>query len=127
VLDITWVDPSGREMADETWNSPAIRCLGVRLNGDAINELDERGERVVSDTLLLLLNADASPIAFVLPPTSPVERWEMLIDTADPWQPSRQLHAGDRYQLQAHSMAALRLTASIGDARRSEWGPMGVY
>ncbi len=34
----------GREMTDETWNSPDVRCLGVRLNGDAIDEVDERGE-----------------------------------------------------------------------------------
>jgi len=127
VLDITWVDPSGQEMTDEIWSSPAVRCLGVRLNGDAIDELDERGERVVSDTLLLLLNADAAPIAFVLPPTSPLERWDALIDTADPWQTPRRLQGGDRYQLQAHSMAALKLTTPMGDARRSEWGPMGVY
>jgi glycogen operon protein len=127
VLDITWVDPSGQEMTDETWSSPAVRCLGVRLNGDAIDELDERGERVVSDTLLLLFNADASPIAFVLPPTSSLERWDTVVDTADPWQPGRLLRGGDRYQLQAHSMAALELTTPLDDARRSEWGPMGVY
>ena len=57
VKDIAWLDPTGREMTDETWNSPDVRCLGVRLNGDAIDEVDERGERIVGDTLLLLLNA----------------------------------------------------------------------
>ena len=45
VQDIAWLDASGREMTDEVWNSPDVRCLGVRLNGDAIDELDERGER----------------------------------------------------------------------------------
>jgi isoamylase len=126
VLDIAWLDPTGREMTDETWNSPGVQCLGVRLNGDAIDEVDERGERIVSDTVLLLLNADSAPVAFVLPPTSPLERWETLIDTSDPWQPSRRLRAADRYQLQAHSMAALKLSSRTGD-RRAEWGPMGVY
>jgi isoamylase len=126
VLDIAWLDPSGREMTDETWNSPHVQCLGVRLNGDAIDEVDERGERIVSDTVLLLLNADSAPIAFVLPPTSPLERWETLVDTSDPWQPARRLRAGDRYQLQAHSMAALKLSTRVND-RRGEWGPMGVY
>ncbi len=38
-------------MTDETWNSPDVRCVGVRLNGDAIDEIDERGERIVGDTL----------------------------------------------------------------------------
>ena len=64
VLDITWLDASGIEMADNTWNSPGVRCLGVRLNGDAINESDERGERIVGATLVMLLNAgdEADPV-----------------------------------------------------------------
>ena len=36
---------------------PTCGCLGVRLNGDAIQEINERGERIVGDTLLLLFNA----------------------------------------------------------------------
>ena len=50
-------------MTDETWNSPDVRCLGVRLNGDAIDEVDERGERIVGDTLLIMLNAGEEPVA----------------------------------------------------------------
>ena len=66
-MDIAWLDPSGREMTDETWNSPDVRCLGVRLDGDAIDEVDERGERIVGDTLLILLNAGDEPVPFTLP------------------------------------------------------------
>ena len=115
VLDIAWLEPSGREMKDDTWNSPGVRCLGVRLNGDAIDELDERGERVVGDTLLLLLNGDPEPVSFVLPATSPLERWQTLMDTADPTQSPRRMRAGDRYQLRGQSMAALKLHV------RREW------
>jgi glycogen operon protein len=128
VLDIAWLDPSGREMTDETWSSPDVRCLGVRLNGDAIDEVDERGARIIGDTLLLLLNAADQPIAFTLPMTAPEERWETLIDTADPWAPSRRLRAGGRYELLARSMAVLKLNCRREDLRRAEdWGPMGVY
>ena len=28
VSDIAWLDPSGREMTDDTWSSPDVRCLG---------------------------------------------------------------------------------------------------
>jgi len=115
VLDIAWLEPSGREMKDDTWNSPGVRCLGVRLNGDAIDEIDERGERVVGDTLLLLLNGDPEPVSFVLPATSPLERWQTLMDTADPTQSPRRMRAGDRYQLRGQSMAALKLYV------RREW------
>ena len=99
VIDIAWLDPSGREMTDETWNSPDVRCLGVRLNGDAIDEVDERGERIVGDTLLILLNAGEEAVPFSLPETGPTERWETLIDTADPWAPVRWLMAKDRFRL----------------------------
>jgi isoamylase len=128
VSDIAWLDPSGREMTDDTWNSPDVRCLGVRLNGDAIDEVDERGGRIVSDTLLLMLNAGEQPIAFTLPATAPEERWETLIDTADPWAPSRRLRAGGRYELLPRSMSVLKLNCRKEDLRRVEdWGPMGVY
>ncbi len=128
VSDIAWLDPSGREMTDATWSSPDVRCLGVRLNGDAIDEVDERGGRIISDTLLLMLNAGEHSMAFTLPATLPEERWETLIDTADPWAPSRRLRAGGRYELLARSMAVLKLNCRKQDRRRLEdWGPMGVY
>ncbi|MDP9322397.1 MAG: glycogen debranching protein GlgX [Acidobacteriota bacterium] len=127
VLDIAWLDPSGREMADETWSSPDVRCLGVRLNGDAIDEVDERGARIVGNTLLLLLNAADQPIAFTLPETAAEERWETLMDTSDPWAPSRRLRAGGRYELLPRSMAVLKLNCRKEDLRRvDDWGPMGV-
>ena len=127
VLDIAWLEPSGREMADAAWNAPDIRCLGVRLNGDAIDEVTERGERIVGDTLVVLLNAGAEPVPFALPETALSERWETLLDTADPWAPSRWLMAGDRFRLQAQSVAVLKLGSRRRNTQRSgDWGPMGV-
>ena len=128
VLDIAWLDPTGNEMTDDMWSSPDVRVLGMRLNGDAIHEVNERGERIIGDTLLIMLNAGERTIPFVLPATAAAERWETLIDTADPWQPSRRLRAGDRYELQPRSMAVLKLNCRQDDLRRAEdWGPMGVY
>jgi glycogen operon protein len=127
VADIAWLGPTGAEMTDDMWSSPDVRVLGVRLNGDAIQDVDERGERITSDSLLLMLNAGAQPVSFVLPPTSPVERWETLLDTADPWALPRRLQAGDRYELQSRSMAVLELNNRRDDLRRSaDWGPQGV-
>jgi glycogen operon protein len=127
VLDIAWLDAAGVEMTDETWHSPDVRALGVRLNGDAIQEVNERGERIVGDTLLMMLNAGDRVITFVLPATAAVERWETLLDTADPWLPARRLRAGDRYELQGRSMAVMRLSNRREDLRRTaDWGPQGV-
>jgi glycogen operon protein len=127
VQDIAWLDPTGAEMTDEMWNSPDVRVLGVRLNGDAIQEVNERGERIVGDTLLLMLNAGGEPISFVLPTTSPIERWETLLDTADPWEAPRRLRASDRYVVHPRSMAVLKLSNRKEDLRRAaDWGPQGV-
>jgi glycogen operon protein len=127
VIDIAWLDPTGTEMTDEMWNSPEVRGLGVRLNGDAIQDTDERGERIVGDTLLLILNAGDRLLSFVLPATAAIERWDTLVDTADPWQPARRLRAGDRYDLPGHAMAVLKLNNRKDDLKRaSDWGPQGV-
>jgi glycogen operon protein len=114
VADIAWLDPTGQEMTDEMWNAPHVRALGMRLNGDAIDEADERGERMVGETLLTIFNASDSVEAFTLPAAS-TDAWEILVDTADPWTPARKLRAGDRYGLQPRSMAVIRLGRGNAD------------
>ena len=109
IKDISWFAPDGREMTDEAWSAPAMRSLGVRLAGDAIGEMSERGERVTGDTMLLLLNADANPLAFTLPEHGEARYWEELDDTANGVMQAKSLHGGDRYEVQGRSMAVLRL------------------
>ena len=55
-------------MTEEAWSAGYARCLGVRLAGDLIGDVDERGEPIVGDTILLLLNAHHEAIPFTLPP-----------------------------------------------------------
>ena len=62
------------------------KCLGVRLAGDLINDENERGEPIVGETLLILLNGHWEPIPFTLPQTSDGHIWDRLLDTADPSQ-----------------------------------------
>ena len=127
VLDITWLDPTGAEMTDDLWNAPDVRALGVRLNGDAILEVNEHGERIVGETLLVMLNGGAATTPFVLPVTATTERWETVIDTADPWISGRRMRAGDRYDLQGRSLAVMALRSGREDIRRAtDWGPQGV-
>jgi isoamylase len=109
VTDISWLDASGGEMTDDMWNAPDVRALGMRLNGEAIDEANEHGQRVVGETLLIIFNAGAAIAPFLLPDAAPMDDWEILLDTADPWIPARRLRAGDRYELQPRSMAVLRL------------------
>ena len=110
VKDLTWFRPDGRAMADEDWGNPHTRCLGLRLSGDALDELTAQGEPLVDDTFLILLNAHHAPVSFVTPGHRAGIRWEALVDTraADGRADARILRAGDAYELVGRSMAILR-------------------
>ncbi len=109
VKDIAWYLPGGREMDDQDWNNPAGRCLGVLLAGKELDEVDERGEPLEGDTLFLMMNAQAEPVAFVLPAHAPNVRWERLLDTADSDWDRRVLLKDHTYRLRGRSLALLRL------------------
>jgi len=112
VKDLAWFRPDGKEMNDEDWNNPESRCFGLRLAGDAIEELDTRGNRIVDDTLLILLNAYHEAIPFTLPAHRRKVRWEVVMDTNDSQYGKaahRAMRGGDSYDLKARSLAVLRL------------------
>jgi glycogen operon protein len=109
IKDLTWLQPNGKEMDDEAWNAGYIQCLGVLLAGNQIGEVDERGERIVGDTLLLLFNAYHEKVPFKLPPLGPDHRWEMLLDTAAPKRESVLGDGGETHDLEGRSIATFRL------------------
>ena len=94
-------------MSDEDWDAGFVKCLGVRLAGDLIGDVDERGEPIIGETLLLLLNAHHEPIVFKVPPAKTEQFWERLLDTAESGelQPAK---VETTYQLQGRSLAVLR-------------------
>ncbi|HYO10220.1 MAG TPA: glycogen debranching protein GlgX [Tepidisphaeraceae bacterium] len=108
IKDISFFEPSGAEMSDDAWNSDFIKCLGMRLAGDLINDVDERGEPIIGDTLLLLLNAHWEEIPFSLPPTLDDQLWETLIDTRESDLPVRICRGGEHFPLFGRSLALLR-------------------
>ena len=56
-------------MSEQAWNDAFVRCFGVQLFGGEI-DIDEHGEPIVGDTMLMLFNADhQNAIDFHLPPT----------------------------------------------------------
>ena len=123
VKDIAWFNPDGKEMSEEEWNQGFVRSLGMRLAGDAIDETDVRGQTIMGDTLLVLLNAHHEPLPFTLPAHKRGVRWERLLDTARPAQGERTspLKGGARYDLGARSLAVLRLRRPPG--REPRQGP----
>ena len=118
VKDIAWLEPTGAEMTDRNWARDSVRCLGVLLAGDAIDELDERGERSVGDTLLLLLNSGSEGVLFRLPGHGAASAvWERILDTRAPAAPPRLHRRGHRYDLGGRCLAVLRLARRSAPAR----------
>jgi len=112
--DISWFRPDGQEMSETDWRNEQARSLAVRLAGDAIDEVDERGNRVTDDTLLLLLNAHHRAVSFVLPAHRQGITWEQLLDTRESFgrrKTRRTVRGGGSYRLEARSLALFRLEA----------------
>ena len=109
IKDIVWLRPDGQEMTDEEWNQEFARCLGVSLSGEAVDEVDERGQRIRDENFILLMNAHHEEIPFMLPASPPESGWIALIDTS--CQTTRRADAyylgGVGYPLQARSLALL--------------------
>ena len=128
VKDVAWFRPDGKEMTDEDWNNLENRCFGLRLAGDAIEEIDERGNPIVDDTLLILLNSHHESIPFTLPAHRRKVRWEVALDTYDPTsidKKPRSMHGGETYDLQGRSLAILRLPKHVeGEENNGEGLPV---
>jgi isoamylase len=116
IKDISWISPTGEEMSDEDWNAGFSKCVGVRLAGDMIGELDERGELIVGETMLMLLNAHHETVEFALPVTKEGHHWERMLDTADPSSDIVALEGNKKYPLAGRSLAVMhtRLTGETG-------------
>jgi isoamylase len=112
VKDLYWLRPDGKEMTDEDWAQGYVRCLGVRLAGDAMEEKDAKGRPLLDETFLVLLNAHHEPRPFTLPAHKRGVRWQPVFDTASydtNGKPVTLFRGGDQYDLEARSLAVLRL------------------
>ena len=80
--DLAWFCPDGQEMKKEDWERPQLRSVGFLLGGDAIAAPSEDGQRIVGDTLLVLMNAHHEPTTFHLPAIEWGSDWETVVDTS---------------------------------------------
>lgn len=120
IHDISWLRPDGTAMTDAEWEDDWRRSIAVRLGGDALGELDRNGDPVTDDNLLLLFNADAEPIDFVLPTAGAGAGWEPLIYTAVSELPedADPVPGGEIFHLDGRAMALLREVERRATKRR---------
>jgi len=106
VKDIHWIKPDGKEMKVGEWKHSFARSLGMLLVGDAMEDVDEHGNRILDDSFLILLNAYWEPVEFILP-RAPGGRWRLLFDTnrKEEKEPFTVFHRKLHYMLTARSLA----------------------
>ncbi|MFG6191173.1 glycogen debranching protein GlgX [Nonomuraea sp. JJY05] len=110
--DLVWLTPGGTEMTAGDWHIGYAKSLMVYLNGEAITEPGPRGERIVDDSFLLLINAHHENMSFTLPGEECGTGWVPVLDTShetmedafvdEGWQ------AGDLVAVTARSLQVLR-------------------
>ncbi|HLJ50429.1 MAG TPA: glycogen debranching protein GlgX [Bryobacteraceae bacterium] len=114
IKDIMWLRPDSEEMTDEEWHAGWVRCLGVLLNGETLDHVDDNGEPIVDDTFVIMLNCHHEPISFFLPPSPHGHEWEIVIDTNDPEQTiQRVVRPGKAVELVRQSLVIVRETRPI--------------
>ncbi|HMP08286.1 MAG TPA: glycogen debranching protein GlgX, partial [Lacipirellulaceae bacterium] len=106
--ELVWLEPARGEVANDAWNAPQPRCLGLPMAGGKI-DVDEYGDPIIGDAILILFNADhAGEIEFTLPPLETGKPWHRRLDTAlddDPDGEDGTEMSSGKYALQRCSMA----------------------
>ena len=125
--DVAWFGPDGREMTDETWGDAALKRLGMRLGGDAVEETGDRGGSMVDDALLALFNANDREAPFTLPGigSGGGAAWTRVLDTVEapagatpdtarPGARAAGTRVGDVYALPARSLVVFLASRARG-------------
>ncbi|MBV8488511.1 MAG: glycogen debranching protein GlgX, partial [Planctomycetaceae bacterium] len=107
ITDISFFEPCGKEMSDEAWGRGFVKSLGVRLAGDLLNDVDERGEPIQDETALILLNAYHEPMKFVLPQTREGQIWDCVLDTSKEEDVNCVHRPGESYEVHDRTFALL--------------------
>jgi glycogen operon protein len=108
--DIAWFTPAGEEMTEEDWDAGFAKSLTVFLNGDAITEPDQRGERVRDGSFLLLFNASENDLELTVPSARYGRAWDRELDTAAPGgaADADAVKPGDLVEVRSRSIQLLR-------------------
>jgi glycogen operon protein len=118
-----WLRHDGKEMSDADWKNPATASLGMFLDGAGVDDVDEHGERLVDDDLILLFNASSIGIPFTLPALGdPNSQWELLLDTGND-NASESIDADRTTELPVRTVKLFRRPSRTAATRQS-WSHM---
>ncbi|MDX6226474.1 MAG: isoamylase [Frankiales bacterium] len=105
--DIGWFGPDGLELDDAHWFDPQLHTIGMYLAGDGIKTRGPRGERIVDDSFLLLLNGSGDDLGFTTPGYPWATGYEVAVETTGSTY-SQAIDAGAEVRLIGRSLVLLR-------------------
>jgi glycogen operon protein len=103
-------------MTADDWAAADQRSIMFFLNGQMIPTPDARGQQILDDSFLVLLNGAADQLKFTLPGEAYGRLWEIMVYTADPDRrgSAHQVRATERIVLGARS---IQILLRMDDAR----------
>jgi len=127
--DVTWLRPDGVELTEQDWRDPNAMTLGMLVNGNATDEVDDRGHQVLDDTLLLIVSNSPNDVSFRLPDLEHRGIWAELVNTA---RQELTLLTEDCVRLLPYSLVLMRYgrdrrMAVEPAARNAEAGPRSEH
>jgi isoamylase len=113
VQDIAWYRPDGGEMTEDEWKAGWVRCLGMRLSGRTLQDVDRYGEPIRDDSFLFCMNPHHEHIQFYIPACTAGCSWEIIMDTRDAaCTQKRSIKPGEAYDMLEHSAVLFREAGS---------------
>ena len=111
VPDISWLRPSGEPMTDADWGVTYARTLTMVLNGSAIDERDQYGQRLRDTSFALFFNASHVAVDCMVPGRTTGTTWRLVFDTsawpaAEPSAP--RLTAGSLIEVGPRSLVVIQ-------------------
>jgi len=85
--DIAWYGTNGKELADDCWEQGWQKSVGMLLNGKTLAVSDAKGDPVVDDTFLVLLNSYHEGVEFLMPPAPGGGGWQRVVNTENMQEP----------------------------------------
>lgn len=112
--EIEWMNPDSSHMTAESWDAAYARTLMFYLNGLAIGEPDDMGNRIIDSDFLVLMNAAPEDIEFTLPPQEYGKSWTVRLDT-DEQHVGTDFAAGDKICLRNRSVLVMEHSREEGE------------
>jgi isoamylase len=81
--DLAWFSASGSELDEGHWFDPGLRCIGMYLDGRGLRHRGPRGELIIDESYLLILNSGDDPAEFTPPGAPWALRYDVIVDTTE--------------------------------------------